>query len=228
MNCTYAKELLPLFITGDLSAADISAVGEHVSRCESCRSQTAEMTAARDWLKQAANPAFGEDFYDQMRAGVWNRIDAGANRPRWWTFMMPDWTSRPVMATAAAVLLVVAGLIAIGDRKSIRPPLVPPQPVTAVLSAPAPEVANADQRVAPQYKPRVKPDPAAPKIAVPAPVAPIPPLGDTAEAASDAESIEESGMMRIEIQTADPNIKIIWLAPKQNAERSNPIILTTE
>ncbi|MBX3276409.1 MAG: zf-HC2 domain-containing protein [Acidobacteria bacterium] len=229
MNCIHAKELLPLFITGDLSAADMNAVGEHARRCESCRAQTAEITAARDWLKQAANPALDEDFYDHMRAGVWDRIDAEANRPRWWSFILPVWTSRPVLAMAAAVLLAVFGLIAISDRKNVSTRPVPPQDVTAELSAPAPEpFATADQRVAPQYKRRVKPEPAAPRIVVPAPAAPISPLGDMAEAASDAESIEESGMIRIEIQTADPNIKIIWLAPKPAAAKSDPIISTTE
>lgn len=229
MNCTYAKEMLPLFITGDLSAADMNAVGEHVSRCEACRTQIAEITAARDWLKQAANPALDEDFYDRIRGSVWNSIDADAGRPRWWTFLMPALSWRPVMATAAAVLLAVFGLIAISDKKNVSTRTVPPQHVTAELSAQAPEpAATADQRVAPQYKRRVKPDTAAPRIALPAPAAPIPPLGDMAEAASDTQSIEESGMMRIEIQTADPNIKIIWLAPKPAAAKSDPIISTTE
>lgn len=230
MNCTYAKELLPLFVTGDLSAADIDAVGEHVSRCDACRTQIAEIAAARDWLKQAANPALDEDFYDRIRGSVWNSIDADAGRPRWWTFPMPYWTSRPVMAMAAAVLLLVFGLIAIrrGAGTGIEPDA--PQPVAAAVTIPGPEttIGGTAPKQEPQQKRIKQSNRTARALEIPVAPAHRSPLGDMAEAGSDTESIEESGMMRIEIQTADPNIKIIWLAPKQNAEKSDPVISTTE
>jgi hypothetical protein len=41
------------------------------------------------------------------------------------------------------------------------------------------------------------------------------------------ESVEPREMLRIELQTADPNIRIIWLAPKEtDTQELEPMIET--
>ncbi|HTG16018.1 MAG TPA: hypothetical protein VK747_12280, partial [Blastocatellia bacterium] len=49
-----------------------------------------------------------------------------------------------------------------------------------------------------------------------------------AEATNEAQSpsavaVDSDGMLRIEIQTVDPNIRIIWFAPREiDDQRTNP------
>lgn len=216
MNCTHVSEMLPLYITGDLPADKTGPIAGHLRICQDCRSLAAEFAADRDWLQQAAAPAFDEDFYDGLRSGVWNRIDAEAARPKFWQRLLPEWNWRPVTAIAVAVLLlVVFSAIALRRGTNSGLEIDPPQPVAVVNPTPMPTLEPPRPVVIPKKR---RPQPKTATPAIPLPVAPEnrPALGNIAETTIGGKEIEtkEIQMMRIEIQTADPNIKIIWLTPK--------------
>jgi hypothetical protein len=229
MNCTHTAELLPLYVADDLPPAKAEIIRDHLRECSECRALAEEFAESREWLQSAAVADLPDDFYKTLRADVWRRVDAEKARLPLWAKLFPGLNWWPVLATAAALLLFAVGLFTLRrETGSIGMPM-PPAPVAVVK--PTPEIMPAGGTVA---KVEIK----TPKtkltrlqnrlslIRVPLPVAPlrVPEL-----ARIDQPAIEQAPeMLRIEIQTADPNVRIIWLAPKEETPLADPNTSTIE
>ena len=234
MNCTHTAELLPLFVADDLPPAKAEIVRDHLRECSECRMLAEEFSESREWLQNAAVADLPDTFYKDLRADVWGRIDAEKARlPFWamWSNLFPRLNWWPMFATAAALLLFAVGLFTIRrETESIGLP-TPPASIAKVRPTPElkqnPEIGAVVKAgiKAPKAK-SIRPKDKLPLIRVPLPVTRLP-VPDLARIAQPA--IEQAPeMIRIEIQTADPNIRIIWLAPKEEAPLTDPNISTIE
>ena len=245
MDCTRVEELLALFSGGDLDTRQTEAVRAHLVGCPTCQAQADELAASRAWLQAAPPPEFDEAFYADLRQSVWcewpPRKEEGG-RFTWLVGFLPQWRWQPVMALAATVLLLFLGWAVY--RKSIGQPNI--KRLTDVAAKPSPTVKSEQKRelalqpnLAPPSDSRsvkvfsagagkaVKRQPVeTPKIemrdeppnepkAVLLAQTNTPDVGTVPTAPTPAPE-----MMRMEFQTADPNIRIIWLTPK--APATNP------
>jgi len=245
MRCTHAEKLIPLFAGDDLPAQQAAALRRHLETCANCRRLAAEFEESRDWLRGFAAPQFDEAMLDDLRDSVLRDIGRGENHSRWLQWVVPGWNLR--FALSMAALLLIAFFAAYAYRGK-QPQMVPDKENVVKTNPGGDQKDSTggarqnDKRskvnrspVPAQYPPRkglrgnVEKSPVKPVqqpdqvIANVTPVAPVinigpvvePPPGDDTAKATIAFNRK---MTRIEFQTADPNIRIIWLAPKD----SNP------
>lgn len=209
IGCAQAELLLPLHAGGDLDAVEQKNLQSHLDSCAGCRTMLGEFEASRQWLRALETPEFPQLIIDLPRPVSWpvSWVDRFA-------FLL-----QPRFAMAAACILI---LIAIGGWLLSRPRQTshqtvarernaPPEIKTTMIETPKASGLPAGKRFAPKRKPFV-PIPTNDLIigGLEAPVE-----NATIAAHTDPE------MMRIEFQTADPNIRIIWFASRTNEALNN-------
>lgn len=230
MNCTRMESLLPLYVAGDLRPNEAARVAAHLDQCSPCRERAAEFEASRAWLCASATPEFDESFFAELRGSVWSEIAREPERSKPFFASLFRW--KPLLAAAAMLTLAFGGWLFSRDTAKPRP-RVPQDELAVKKEAAASHQSPAAKREEPKgrtqptsskarptqprtaARPELKPQP----IELPAakePVAPLVAAGESAaEAPAEAAAPET---LRIEIQTADPNIRIIWFAPKEAAK----------
>jgi hypothetical protein len=243
MLCAHAEKLIPLFVSADLPAQEADALRLHLESCANCRLLAAEFEESRDWLRGFDEPQFDEATLDGMRDSVLRNIERIENRSRrlqWVITGRPGWNLQ-FMASMSMLLLIV--FIAAYAYRVRRPRPVPDKKdfVITIPShgennervnpSPVPAHRSSRKRARriienPGVKPIQPPDRVIAHMSLsssPINIEPVfgPPGGD---AAKDDEMFNRE-MTRIEFQTADPNIRIIWLTPKDsNSSSTKPAI----
>ena len=190
MRSTHVLDRLPLFIEGDLPESELDSIQAHLAVCDTCRQVALAFRESQAWVKGAPELPFEEADYDRLRQNVIAQIQeseargAGKVRP----FMLKAWP--PLLLAAGALAIVFT-------RSSLRPPSASTPATTAVPTPPshAPSIA-----------------------AIPGPASTLPKPGPV-QARLQSKSLPpqvitpaEGGPARIELQTSNPQIRIIWLA----------------
>jgi Putative zinc-finger len=228
MNCQTTEPLIPLFIEADLDATEMQQVTAHVEACAACHALTTEFRASQSSLHALAVPEFDEATMHAMRAAVQYEIA----RPTMADWLASRWHWKLAWAAAACLLLGAF----VWQRQFLTPENKPVVAQGQPPDTPAPAKDSAApgtvRRGGASYRPTRKPSPqpgqrAATRGTVPAPseaepvtAAPAATLALTASPETPTPAAEPE-MLRMEFQTADPNIRIIWLTPKEPA-RTNP------
>jgi hypothetical protein len=221
MRCTHAEKLIPLYAGDDLHAREAAALRRHLESCANCRRLAAEFEESRDWLRGFPTPKFDVAMLDDMRDSVLSGIGQVENRARWVHWIIPGWNLRFAFATSLALLLLITWLgLMIARRQQQSDPghnradaqkddgqkVEFPSDKNlndVTTSGQSPAKAKNDRHgsarktvrsklnKSPQGMPRmVERDP------------------------SNTDLAASRDTLRIEIQTADPNIRIIWFAQK--------------
>lgn len=212
MNCTRIAQWLPLYASADLPAPQLAEVSAHLALCESCAAAAAEFAAAREWVQGTAAPVFDEAFYAELRYAVRQELAAQPARVAWWPLR---W--KPLLVAAALLLLTIFSLRLFQTKgvpltDIVKTPASPQLPVAArEPMPPINKLAQTQIAVTPHHRAvrRVIKTASVPELLVKAESATVPEPPAVASAAAP-----EPEMLRIEMQTADPNIRIIWLTPK--------------
>jgi hypothetical protein len=200
MTTGHVLEQLPLWVERDLDPQDTEAIEIHLAHCPACRVEAERLRTSQAWLREALGSPFEASDQVQLRRAVMAQIRSEPPRRP-----VRRLTSRPAfLAACAATLLVAVGLLLrLEPPGRTLPPVAGPS-----TAAPPPAVAPA------------QPEPPRPRAlrpqarAAPNPRALHPPR---APAAPDREE-----PARIEFQTADPTIRIIWLAQTKPLPNTNP------
>ena len=248
MDCTRAAEALPLYVAGDLEDPRAREVAAHLAACDGCRSLAADFAASRSLLAQAcAPPEFGPDFYAGIRNAVLGEIGRDRKPPApSFTLALPF--GRRFAYAAAFVLVILAlslqhflrGAREVKRDLASAPPAAgaptpvpdsdagPPSPRPHLSPPPSPRRPRATAAKAPRSlfgsagAAQGVLDEAARAATAPAGVAPgavgSAPWAGAAVPSAAAQAPGAGEVSRIEIQTADPNIRIIWLAPRKSED----------
>lgn len=209
MRCGRVRRLLPLYVGGDLDARAARAVFDHVRACADCAALDAAFDSSRRLLGELAPPDFDEEFYAGIRRAVHAEIESKRARRHPALAALFGRRRRFALAALAAVLASSVTLTALrreprllDDRQTIESTAAPetteldPVPGGAIATGPI------DGKPAP-HPPRAARPTLRVKRAAPRPSQPLVAIADECEPA----------MQKIEIQTADPSIRIIWFAP---------------
>jgi hypothetical protein len=239
MNCRRIEELIPLYVSGDVDRRLSGEVQSHLKTCGGCAELAAEYEASRNWLS-GAPPEFDEALLADVKRGIMRELENA--KPQAGLFeLMSETIARTLLrpAVAAGLLLVVFGALTFwlyAERQGSKPP----------TQAVATEDKDASERVAHDSlggaTPSAKKQPLRtginhhPRAAGLSSNRRQRSIGVTeeqvitqiAEATNEALSpsevaVDSGGMLRIEIQTVDPNIRIIWFAPREiDNQQTNP------
>jgi hypothetical protein len=248
MDCSRIEELIPLYVEGDLAPEHQSSMSSHLKGCGRCAGLAREYTESQRWLRSAAPPEFDEAFFGGLRASVLAEIESRGARPSWLQLLAARWSLRP--AFAAAAVLVLLGLVAFylltgrgRDARDQYPPdkliQVPPgsgpespatgEPKDRVERAGVEEERSSGDAMAPgkQATPP-KRDRAvarhklfAGRRSVAKRPAPVPArVVEDEGGLATLNGVIGAAAVRIEIQTSDPNVRIIWFATKESETQS--------
>ncbi len=222
LNCKRATRMMPLYVVGDLTCDLNREIVKHLATCEECSRLAQEFRESNSLLAEAcAPPEFGAQFYDEIRNTVLDKITRDG------VSMKPQFGRRWIYATAFALTLVASAFMFVHwhAAREAPPDSASTMPTTgntasnqepnSALSLQPKDLPPKFQRPSITQKPtrRVawsRPDPkqfeSARNLDAPASGAQV----------SPPERVSTSEVSRIEIQTSNPNIRIIWLVAENN------------
>lgn len=242
MNCNDAKDLISLYIGRDLDEADAAIVAEHLRNCAECSELESEYSETIRTIRQFSPPEFGDAVYAGIRRRVMDDISRKTARPRLADRLAALSGSYARLASAAPAVLAI-GIAAFYYVATVekKPSQLAAGDGPVLSSPPSPSAVDTQD-------PGVNPDVARPAFpprgtavkrsadrrhrntAGPArqTVAQVrkskrPRAAETLVAHhrpnADSGSVPDQAL-RVEMQTSDPNIRIIWFAnitPKSNS-----------
>jgi hypothetical protein len=225
--------MLPLQIAGDLEGSRERSVLRHLATCEDCRRLADDFAERRSLLAEACRlPEFNSAFYSEIRNSVLDEI------ARQRTSTTSGFHRRWLWATAFAALLITFGVLLQHFSSAIRqrpgeiagPPSpqvqIKQRPAGTLAPTPAPTKSSTEQMaVAGSHKRIEKSKAAVEKVRdgrapVTETAASASVQGSTAVSAATSLTVatvsrpapvSAAHVSRIEIQTGNPNIRIIWL-----------------
>lgn len=214
MTTSHVHDLLALHAGGDLDPTDTVRVEAHLATCPDCLALAQAYAESRAWLAAAPDAPFSGGERRAIREAVMDQVRREA-RPRVQA-RIPAW--KPLLGVAAALMLLLAGLRAWQPTTSPAPSLAQvskPQTAshdTPVADASRPAQATSGAATSARTGPTDCPD-TAPTMAQERPTRTVQMarLQAPADSASDGPQ-PLAAPTRIEIQTDNPNIRIIWLA----------------
>ena len=130
-SCRWVRRHLTAWVDGELAASPTERLARHVAGCAACAAETAALTAAIRWQRQALARIVADagSDYAPLGARVQRAVAAEPerSRARW------GWLLRPVAVAGAALAVVVAVFMsAVGGPPAVLIPLgveSPPVPV---------------------------------------------------------------------------------------------------
>ena len=246
MNCKDAQELLPLYVGRDLEERRAKLVMAHVQSCKECAGSVVEYRETRELLQQFTPPPFSEEVYAGIRQRVLHDIEREATAPGMSRLLESLFRPRLRWAVATALLLAVSwfafyfianranerrdgkqlaesGSKVVGPtspsiKGSVRPPADPVKnrvPVRELAGGTHPTqrrkgIGNAPDRSATVNGPDTS--------SLSAETLPNNLVAPAVVPAPDSATSEKT--LRVEIQTKDPNIRIIWFTPQPTKQDS--------
>jgi hypothetical protein len=245
MNCKRVQELLPLYVGRDLEENCAETITAHVQSCAECAGKADEYRATRQLLQKFA-PRFSDAVYAGVRQRVLREIGREATAPGLSRLLESLFRPRLRWAVATALLLAISvfGLYFITDRRNHpqqvagsgrtvdRPTPSSIKESRRLSTASAVQNSGLVQEVAGNIhqSQRRKTIAGASDRARPATVNNADTRSITAEAGQEGNNLAEpdaipvrdsatSGKtLRVEMQTEDPNIRIIWFTPQPNKQ----------
>jgi putative zinc finger protein len=239
MNCRRIEKLMPLYVEGDLENDQAARVSAHIEECGDCKKSLIEYEASQSWLRLHEPPEFEDALFDSIRLGVMSEINQKRHSAFARFFETRIAPYRAYYATAC--LLIIFAAFAFYFYPGSPNAVLNPKETTAESSTPVPaqnDVKQASEanpaeapalerkrfRAAPAVKTKKYTDhansPQPDNVIAQKSEKKIPNL--TTDAGTNTEE-----MMRIEFQTSDPNIRIIWLSPVEaGSQLSTPLTET--
>lgn len=229
MNCSKCERLLWLYVEGDLAEPRRRLVEVHLASCTDCERLLQRACASQAWLKDAARSEPDAEF-DYIRRAVLAEIRSSRPRrdflpgPRQWN--RSAWNSiAAVAAVAALIIAVTLSVILSGPQRRIS------RKVAGTTRKDSPQMAKPGIKDRPSEKElkhgtfaKTRPNSVARRrirsLIAKAPhpqhvIHSVPAeLADTA--------LTENSPIRVEIQTSDPNVRIIWFARNNDSATSKP------
>jgi len=239
MNCRRVEKLIPLYVEGDLARGTADRLASHLDWCGRCNWLADEYRESQSWFRTSEPPEFDEAFLDNLKAGVLSRTEETSARPSLLASLVQQWSRRQILALSAAMLIIFGVVVfyIYQARMGGRTPVVeradhapdsesPPSNETRQNGGTEKATgAGLGRRHHHKSLATTKSRGGNPTIAEQTLDRPFMSqthrLGDSATASAEpAVLLPSSGddspeMLRIEIQTSDPNIRIIWFAPKE-------------
>jgi hypothetical protein len=237
MNCKHVQELLPLYVGRDLEKKRAKQVTAHVQSCVECASSADEYRNSQQLLKLFTPPSFSEATYAGIRQRVLREIEREHTAPTLAQLLASVFRPR-VWAVATALLLAVSvfALYFIANRKNDRQQNeqqvvekrgTGSQSDDHLAGAMRPGLTGTAGGLATRSpKSRLNPPAQIVKHSKGAGGATAVPIRSAPDSLLEAKgpSLNPSGpsekTLRVEMQTKDRNIRIIWFSHQRSKQDS--------
>jgi hypothetical protein len=214
---------MPLYVEGDLDDEKSRAVAVHLyeEECPQCNALKDELGESRRWIRSCAAPDFDEAFFNDLRGSVLADIESNEGRAGFFQLLRERSRWKPALAATIALMILAGAMLYIysGRAKNDSSELVAEEEKKEEnLTVTIPEEKKPG-------KPGVRRKRTRQTSAIIAETKKT--IEPSLESQFVSENFEEeramtpAGMTRIEFQTADPTIRIIWFAPKETESKSS-------
>jgi len=236
MNCKRIKQLLPLYVGGDLKSSLANRIASHLEWCGRCNWLADDFRESQSWIRSYQSPVFDEAFVGDLKQSVLEGVAETRSRASLLPSWIGQWNRRQVLALSATCF-VVAGMLALyvyQSRVKLNSAIVSRisnpeasietkgKPGTVTKEAPGASFKGAQGLVRRRhsFEPRTDDVEIASRHLEPprpGPVEEVPASANAIEQMDNSSDVpaDSRDMLRIEIQTSDPNIRIIWFSPKE-------------
>jgi hypothetical protein len=242
MNCKQIEKLLPLYAGRDLDAQSERLITAHVESCNECSAAAGEYLQTRELLQEFAPPAFSEDVYAGIRQNVWRQIETESATRSPWEAVFDLFRPRLALALATVVLIAVSvfGIYLVSNRLSGPRPIAETAPwknspvkeeehpapspkdgkrVQPITSNETPGLRPAGGRATHRRTPRNVVPESQDSLAVakssPSQTVYTPMDPDNSVQTDESSENDSKNTLRMEIQTKNPNIRIIWFSQRE-------------
>jgi hypothetical protein len=228
MNCKQIEELLPLYAGRDLDEERFELVTAHLQACDDCARAAHSYREAVELTQQFAPPVFSDHVYTSVRRQVMQQIEDEPSAS-----LLPqlfDTWFRPRMAWAAASALIIAfgffALYLVVNRKADVQPVANIQPALNGTEQ-TPESTPSRTTVSAGPEKRKPAEHTRKHLVNRRPLMAVKAVDSSLRAASispkprDPQAVNGWPVvdatpgktpLRVEMQTKDPNIRIIWFS----------------
>ena len=242
MNCRRVETMIPLYVEGDLESRLSDRIASHLEWCGRCNWLADEYKESQSWLRSAEPPAFDDTFLTDLKRDVLKGVSN--TRPSFLASLLglrtQQWNRRQVLALGAALMIVFGVLVLYLSRTGVNNGRaareIAGQPQGEDENNPSPPALTTGTKRAPgassegRHRSRVGSTVSERTVE--------PPLFSEANKSPETDSpnkeivpdatFDSREMLRIEIQTSDPNIRIIWFAPKETDSPTKPVTDTQQ
>jgi hypothetical protein len=243
MNCKKVTQLIPLFVEADLEILEMEQLSAHFAVCNLCSDAMKEFQASQFMLHNFAAPEFNEEVFAQMRSSVLNEIARPQIEnlsSTFWNWKVAFAASLAMVILVSGIALnrhgnlenYIAQTANIGEVKTTNfnssASKNSMNTLPAVRKIPKPRsgrnsIAQGEASISkrnpgnvienhPSPERAIEIDREENSVAINNSIAVI---HETTAVLDEEKLTTEPEMLRIELQTADPNIRIIWFAPKE-------------
>lgn len=248
MNCRRVEKMIPLFVEGDLESRSSDRIASHLEWCGRCNWLADEYKESQSWLRSSEPPVFDDAFLTDLKRDVVKGVSN--TRPSFLASFLGLWTQqwnrRQVLALGAALMIIFGVLVLyvyrtrVNDGSAVRELARetqgddknnPSPPKLTLGTKPAPGASSEGR-----HRSRVRSLASARTVEPPllsgvnkssGTENPDKPEKEDKQMIPDA-TFDSREMLRIEIQTSDPNIRIIWFAPKETDSPTKPVTDTQQ
>jgi hypothetical protein len=190
MKCAKVRRALPLYVGHDLDAGGTRKIAAHLAECENCCSIEAGLRESRVWLESAPPPPMDESDFASVRRGVWRMIEAGGRVAG----KDPRRAGRLVLAGGLLAGALLAAFLSLRPRPEAFEPM-------------AREIAVSPPAALPVEPSRIV-------VSSPSPAPRHPAHSLSLARVRPAMTAARQSVVKIEFQTANPDVRIIWLVKK--------------
>jgi len=229
MKCRRVEKLIPLYVERDLESGIADRISSHLDWCGRCNWLADEYRESQSWLRSSPAPEFDEAALNLFKAGVLSRIAETSAKPSLIATLLQHLNRRQVLALSTAVLVVLGMVVLYVYQMRARLGSATPQIVDSrpsIEPGPAgieenPREANSDKRRDSPKRRIYRSARNSGNALARRPAAQTDAKDRAPVVRASLSTVNSSGfgaspaILRIEIQTSDPNIRIIWFAPKE-------------
>lgn len=229
MNCKQAQEMLPLYAGRDLDENRARLLTQHLQSCADCARCAEEYESAFHLTQQFATPVFSDHVYAGIRRRVLQQIDEEPTARTLPALIGGWWRPRLAWALASAFVLALAlfAFYFVASRRLQHEEV-------AIKRGTISQPGQGNQSPAPPVKqtaatPYSSPNQTQPKrVTIRRPMRPSSPakvndsqlqiaklslrVSDAADTLPNSDATAAARALRVEMQTKDPNIRIIWFS----------------
>jgi hypothetical protein len=246
MNCKHVQELLPLYVGRDLEEKRVKLIASHLQSCAECAGSANEYQESRQLLQRFAPPLFSEAVYTGIRQRVLREIERESNVPSLRQLIAGVLRPRLKLAVATSLMLAVSVLAFyfIANRTNDQHQVAESRDaVERKIGDEEPKKGPQRQQTSTLSSSKKKDDPARQpqrrknselntnrtrSVAVNTPdtqslTTEGSPKGNDVpapDAVSGGNQVSPEKTLRVEIQTKDPNIRIIWFSHPRTQQGS--------
>jgi Putative zinc-finger len=225
MNCRRIEKMIPLYVEGDIESLVSERIASHLEWCGRCNWLADEYKESQNWLRATETPLFDEAYLADFKRDVMKQVGSTGARQSLIASLAQHWNRRRVLALCATMMIIVGALVlylyqtrANSSRRTIQAlnqTDTSDKDSGSNLTPVTKQAPGADSGREPRARKHRSPTRELLAKRIIEPRLPDPSIGPEQVLPISDTPADSADMLRIEIQTGDPNIRIIWFAPKE-------------